>query len=86
MPNISVCGIDCDACKFDCAGCRTVAPEGKCVWGGRCETHNCCAGQGLPHCGKCKDFPCQRLIAIHQSENPDGNGIEIETLRKMSET
>ena len=34
--NLSVCGINCDACNFfvenKCKGCRIVAPEGKCVW------------------------------------------------------
>jgi hypothetical protein len=33
--NISVCGIDCDACSYKkenkCEGCRIVAPKGKCV-------------------------------------------------------
>ena len=85
--NISVCGIDCDSCNFkkenQCKGCRISAAEGKCVWGGRCETHDCAVNQGLYHCGECKDFPCQRLLDIHKSENPDGNGVEIENLRAL---
>ena len=88
--NISVCGIDCDACKYKienkCEGCRIVAPKGECVWGGRCENiFDCAAGKGLPHCGKCEDFPCQKLIDVHKSENPDGNGIEIENLKSLTD-
>ena len=87
--NISVCGIDCDACKYkkegNCEGCRVVAPKGECVWGGRCENLYDCAvvEKKLPHCGKCKEFPCQKLIDAHKNENPDGNGIEIENLKAL---
>ena len=85
--NLSVCGIDCDACSFKlenkCEGCRISAPKGECVWGGRCDTHDCATGKGLPHCGKCTSFPCQQLQDIHKSENPEGNGIEIENLRAL---
>lgn len=85
--NISVCGIDCDACQFKidgkCDTCRISAANGKCVWGGRCDTHDCAINQKLNHCGECKNFPCEQLISIGKSENPDGNGIEIENLRKL---
>lgn len=85
--NISVCGIDCDNCNFKregkCDSCRQAAPQGKCVWGGGCETHDCAAKQGFFHCGECSSFPCQKLIDIHKSENPSGNGIEIENLRNL---
>ena len=88
MPSYSVCGIDCDACKFNlngkCTGCRTAAAAGNCVWGGRCDFHDCAVGQNLAHCGKCRQFPCQKLINLHKSENPNGNGIEIENLKKLS--
>lgn len=85
--NISVCGIDCDACKFKlqgkCQTCRIAAKNGQCVWGGRCDTHDCATNQGLPHCGKCAKFPCEQLLNIHKSENPDGGLIEIENLKNM---
>lgn len=35
------------------------------------------------HCGYCTKFPCEQLINIHKSENPDGNGAEIENLKKL---
>lgn len=89
MKNISVCGIDCAKCPFmldkKCEGCRIVAPQGKCVWGGTCDTHDCAVNQGLNHCGQCKNFPCEQLINIGKSENPEGNGIEIQNLRDLLE-
>ena len=88
--NLSSCGIDCDACSFKsenkCEGCRIVAPKGQCVWGGRCGLYDCAYEKNLPHCGKCDDFPCEKLITAHKNENPDGNGIEIENLKKLEET
>ena len=87
ISNISVCGIDCNACKFKaenkCEGCRICAPKGQCVWGGRCDLHDCAVGKKLPHCGKCESFPCRKLIDAHKNENPNGNGIEIENLRAL---
>lgn len=87
--NISSCGIDCDACKFknenNCESCRIVAPKGQCVWSGRCELFDCATEKKLPHCGKCDNFPCQKLIDAHKNENPNGNGIEIENLRALKD-
>ncbi len=63
--NLSTCGLDCAACSFyldkSCAGCRAVAPEGKCVWGGRCDLYDCVAGKRLDHCAQCEKFPCDTL-------------------------
>jgi len=73
--DISVCGIDCGACAHKkenkCEGCRIVAPKGECVWGGRCELHDCAAEKNLPHCGKCDGFPCAKLQEWAASENPE---------------
>jgi len=81
--NISMCGIDCDLCEFKkenkCEGCRVSAPKGECVWGGRCELHDCADGKDLPHCGKCGDFPCAKLEEWATSENPE----RIDNLRKL---
>ena len=49
-----------------------------------CGLFACADGKALPHCGKCGEFPCQRLIDAHKNENPDGNGIEIENLRALA--
>lgn len=73
--NLSVCGIDCNTCKFylekSCAGCRIVAPEGKTVWNGRCALYDCASEKKLEHCGKCVNFPCDTLKEWASSENPE---------------
>ena len=73
--NLSICGIDCSACDFfiesKCQGCRVVAPEGKCVWNGRCDLFDCLAKQKLSHCGKCSSFPCNMLKEWASSENTE---------------
>lgn len=86
--NISSCGIDCDACKFkveqNCPGCRV--HKGRPFWGECNHLYDCASGKKLPHCGKCSDFPCTKLIDAHKCENPDGNGIEIENLKALIAT
>lgn len=81
--NISMCGIDCDSCKFykenRCEGCRISAPKGECVWGGRCELYDCAEGKNLPHCGKCESFPCAKLEEWAKEENPE----RIDNLKKL---
>ncbi|MDR2515207.1 MAG: DUF3795 domain-containing protein [Christensenellaceae bacterium] len=76
---LSVCGIDCDACRFaserNCPGCR--AQEGKPFWGS-CALYACAAEKGLPHCGKCGEFPCSTLREWASAENPE----RIDNLRK----
>ncbi|MBQ2881008.1 MAG: DUF3795 domain-containing protein [Clostridia bacterium] len=73
--NLSVCGIDCNKCKFhtdaSCKGCRAVAPEGKCIWNGRCDLYDCCSNQNLYNCGKCSQFPCKTLKNWAENENPE---------------
>lgn len=82
--NISVCGIDCDTCKFyadkRCVGCRNAAPEGNCIWEGRCDLYDCCAERELEHCGKCADFPCSTLKKWAADENPE----RIQNLRELN--
>ena len=82
--NLSSCGIDCSACKFtaerNCPGCH--AHKGNPFWG-KCDLHACASEKQLPHCGKCGDFPCKKLIDAHKNENPNGNGIEIDNLRYL---
>jgi len=82
--NLSVCGIDCAACPFtvekNCPGCR--ARQGRPFWG-ECGLYDCAAEKAVPHCGACGAFPCKKLKEAHEAENPDGNGIEIENLRKL---
>ncbi|MCH5199038.1 MAG: DUF3795 domain-containing protein [Oscillospiraceae bacterium] len=79
--NISVCGIDCDACKFKiemgCIGCKSI--KGKVFWG-ECELYQCNAQKEQEHCGKCKDFPCAKLKEWASSENPE----RIDNLRALS--
>jgi len=84
--NLSICGIDCDVCKFKqegkCEGCRISASIGKCVWGGRCELHDCATEKSLSHCGKCKEFPCATLQEWASSENTE----RIDNLKALGET
>ena len=84
--NLSVCGIDCDACGYkkdnECAGCRIVAPKGRCIWGGHCELYDCATEKNLLHCGLCEDFPCEKLKEWATSENPE----RIDNLRKLIST
>lgn len=78
--NISVCGIDCDACKFKaemgCAGCKSI--QGKVFWG-ECELYACNAQKEQAHCGKCGQFPCEKLKEWASSENPE----RIDNLRAL---
>ena len=75
MKNLSVCGIDCNACKFfldkTCTGCREVAPIGKTPWNGRCDLYDCAAKKSLAHCGKCEKFPCPTLKEWASNENTE---------------
>jgi len=86
MANYSICGIDCDICKYKeengCKGCRICAPKGECIWGGRCELYDCATEKNLPHCGLCSDFPCAKLKEWAASENPE----RIDNLRKLINT
>ena len=71
--NISVCGLDCDACKFKlenkCEGCRISAAKCQCVWNGRCDLHDCAVSKSLGDCGKCDNFPCDKLVKALEGEN-----------------
>ena len=83
--NLSSCGTDCDACSYrtshNCPGCG--AHRGKPFWGD-CDLFACADGKALAHCGKCGEFPCEKLIAAHKNENPNGNGIEIQNLMNLT--
>jgi len=78
--NISICGIDCDICKYkdeqNCKGCRS--NKGSMFWG-ECDLYKCCISKKLEHCGQCKDFPCAMLREWSSSENPE----RIDNLRKL---
>jgi hypothetical protein len=70
MANYSVCGIDCDICKFktenNCMGCHEI--KGKVFWGD-CQLYSCCKEKNLKHCGKCNTFPCDELRKALEGEN-----------------
>ena len=82
--NLSVCGIDCSKCNYfmnnQCLGCRKVAPEGKCIWNGRCSLFDCSTNKKVEHCGKCSKFPCEMLKEWASGENPERiqNLIDLE--------
>lgn len=83
MSNLSVCGIDCDTCKFheesDCKGCREC--EGKIFWG-ECKLFQCCSDKKKEHCGLCDKFPCDDLKEFASSQSPE----RIDNLRKLRES
>ena len=80
MANYSVCGIDCDICKYreeqNCNGCRS--NKGKIFWG-ECDLYECCNSRNLKHCGLCADFPCNTLQEWASGENPE----RIDNLRRL---
>ena len=80
MANYSICGIDCDSCKFKveqgCKGCKTI--EGRVFWG-ECDLYKCNAEKGQEHCGKCAQFPCDTLKEWAASENSE----RIDNLRNL---
>jgi hypothetical protein len=80
MANYSVCGIDCDMCKFkieqNCKGCRVI--QGTVFWG-KCDIFACCKEKELEHCGKCSSFPCDMLKEWAASENDE----RIENLKNL---
>lgn len=80
MASYSICGIDCEACRFaaekGCKGCQAV--QGKVFWG-ECELYRCNLEKQQAHCGKCAQFPCDKLQQWASSENPE----RIENLQKL---
>lgn len=81
MANYSVCGIDCDMCKFKteqgCQGCKTL--KGNVFWG-NCKLYQCNQSKKQPHCGRCQEFPCAMLKEWAASENPE----RIDNLKNLT--
>jgi hypothetical protein len=79
----SRCGLRCNECewveKANCPGCLNA--HGK-PFHGECVVAICCEDRDLLHCGKCDDFPCEKLIAFAYDSEHGDNGERIETLRK----
>ncbi len=80
MASYSICGIDCDICKFKieqgCKGCKAI--QGKVFWG-ECELYQCNKSRKQSHCGQCSEFPCDKLNEWASSENPE----RIDNLRNL---
>ena len=80
MVNYSACGIDCDTCKFkdemNCKGCKAI--QGKVFWGD-CELYQCNCEKKQEHCGKCVQFPCDKLKEWASKENPE----RIDNLKNL---
>ena len=80
MKNYSICGIDCNSCKFkleqNCQGCKSL--KGKVFWG-ECDLYKCNSKKNQEHCGKCSNFPCDMLKEWAASENPE----RIDNLKKL---
>ena len=75
----SRCGLICSACSFketmNCQGCVMIE---KPFWGEACPVKACCESKQQPHCGVCRDFPCQLLnqFSYDQEQGDDGRRIE----------
>ena len=86
--NLSSCGIACDVCEFKiagkCTGCYLVS--GKPFWAEQnncvCDLYECAGNKGLPHCGKCGEFPCDML----EEWAKEGDGEGIRNLQMMGES
>jgi hypothetical protein len=80
MANYSICGIDCDLCRFkaeqNCKGCKTI--KGNVFWG-ECDLYKCNSQKNQEHCGKCSQFPCNTLKEWASSENSE----RIDNLKKL---
>ena len=81
----SKCGLQCNNCewvpKTNCPGC--LSTNGKPFWG-ECSVALCCINSDLPHCGVCKDFPCEKLLDFAYDSEHGDNGERIETLKKWT--
>ncbi len=67
--HITACGEDCTGCAKRaqglCGGCRE--QDGCCQeWAqtGRCPVHACASDHGVPFCGLCAMFPCEKLPSL----------------------
>ncbi len=81
MSELASCGLDCQACEYrtkNCPGCQ--ASGGTLAWG-ECGLAKCCMSKKLEHCGKCDEFPCEKLKAFSFDKAHGDNGRRIENLR-----
>ncbi len=90
---IAPCGADCSGCEkypAECVGCQVI--QGRVWWTAYtgdvvCDFYNCCViKNGLPHCGKCGDFPCGRFEhgdpTKSEAENKAIREAQIRALRQ----
>ena len=74
---ISCCGNRCDRCEQypeQCPGCEAIG--GRVPWAAALEVEVCpfvaCARDtGVPHCGRCREFPCE-LYDLTLRRTPPG--------------
>lgn len=75
MSNYSICGIDCDDCKFkaehDCKGCKENKQK---IFMGECALYICSGEKKQEHCDKCIGIPYDMLKELASSENPERIG------------
>jgi hypothetical protein len=65
---------------FTCQGCRSDALyiHAGCA---NCEIRACADGKGIPHCGECADFPCERLWAFQSDGRVHHTNVMIDLVR-----
>lgn len=77
----TVCGLWCDDCTHfekDCSGCTNAG--GSVFWTeyvdiDACPVCTCVQEKHLPHCGFCKEMPCERYTRFR---DPDMNDEELK--------
>ncbi|MFX0108043.1 MAG: DUF3795 domain-containing protein [Candidatus Hodarchaeota archaeon] len=74
---LNPCGATCIGCpsflgqdeERPCTGCLSTKGN---PWWGECKLYKCTVEKSVSHCGVCSDFPCERLVAHFDPDNPSG--------------
>ena len=82
----SRCGLYCGSCRYrektNCPGCRVCGGD---VFWGKCELAACSIDRQLDGCGKCNEFPCEKLKKFSYDKTYGDNGKRIENLQAWNE-
>ncbi len=61
---------------INCEGCRTGSPVifAYCTM---CGIRKCAAEKQVPHCGACKDYPCESVSAVHKNAPAAAENLKL---------
>ncbi len=51
-----------------------------------CKVHSCCRNKGLEHCGRCPDFPCERLGKMGDFRDLNTNNVKQRTCSSIAKS